>query len=97
MHLYDVCITLVDMTTLSVRLDEETRRLIDRLARARRLSRSELVRRGIRLLAEHDPHTQEANPYASIRHLVGRVRGGPPDLSEQTGARFRKILADRKP
>jgi hypothetical protein len=82
--------------TLSVRLDEETRRLLTRLARARRLSRSELVRRGIHLLAQNDPNTQEANPYQLLRHLIGRVHGGPPDLSERTGARFRKILTERK-
>jgi hypothetical protein len=85
----------LDMT-VSVRLDEETRRLLNRIARTRRLSKSEVVRRGIQLVAQHDPSTQEADPYASIVHLIGRVHGGPPDLSEHTGARFRKMLAERK-
>jgi hypothetical protein len=82
--------------TVSVRLDEETRRLLNRIARTRNLSKSEVVRRGIHLVAQHDPNTRETNPYASIGHLIGRVRGGPSDLSEHTGVRFRKKLSERK-
>jgi hypothetical protein len=82
--------------TLSVRLDEETKQLLDRLARSRGLSRSEVVRRGIHLIAHHDPTTRETNPFESIRHLIGRVHGGPPDLSNRTGAGFRQLLSQRR-
>jgi hypothetical protein len=30
-----------------------------------------------------------------VRDLIGSVRGGPSDLSEQTGDRFRRMLQDR--
>lgn len=82
--------------TVTVRLDEETRKLLNRLVRMRRLSRSEVIRRGIRLLAAHDPSTLESNPAEIIGHLVGRIHGGPPDLSERTGDRFRKALTDKR-
>ncbi len=77
---------------LSVRLDEATRKLLDRLARTQKVSRSEVVRRAIHSLSQDDPAAGEANPYADIRHLIGKVRGGPGDLSEQTGKRFREAL-----
>lgn len=80
---------------LSVRLDEETRRLINRLVRERRLSRSEVVRRGIRKLAEETP-SDDRPPFEIIKHLVGSVTGGPPDLSVETGRAFRKLLTDRE-
>lgn len=81
---------------LSVRLDDDTRKLLNRLARESRVSRSEVVRRGIRLLAENDDQGDEAIPYDKIRHLIGSIRGGPADLSERTGKNFRKILAERQ-
>ena len=82
--------------TVTVRLDEETRKLLHRLAQARRLSRSEVVRRSIRLFADHEPATRESNPYDAIHDLIGRVKGGPPDLSERTGERFREQLSERR-
>ena len=82
--------------TVSVRLDEETRKVLERLVRRRRLSRSEVVRQGIHMLAEREPGAFEANPYDSVRHLIGAVRGGPPELSERTGDRFRKALTDKR-
>jgi len=60
--------------TVTVRLDEETRKLLHRLAQARRLSRSEVVRRSIRLFADHEPATRESNPYDAIQGLIGRVK-----------------------
>jgi hypothetical protein len=30
-----------------------------------------------------------------VRDLIGSVRGGPSDLSEQTGDRFRRMLQDQ--
>jgi len=82
--------------TLSVRLDDETRRLLTKLARARRTSRSEVVRQAIRALAKEDPATEEFNPYEMIKDLIGSVKGGPPDLSTRGGEYFRQILLEKK-
>jgi Arc/MetJ-type ribon-helix-helix transcriptional regulator len=82
--------------TLSVRLDDETKRLLNRLARSRRASRSEVVRQAIHALAKEDPATEEFNPYEQIKDLIGSVKGGPPDLSTRGGQYFREILLEKK-
>jgi Arc/MetJ-type ribon-helix-helix transcriptional regulator len=76
----------------SVRLDPETERALEQLARSRSVSKSEVVRQGIALLAS----LERQAPFDRVADLIGSVRGGPPDLSEQTGKRFRQLLADRK-
>ena len=81
--------------TLTVRLDEETRKLLERLVRTQRLSRSEVVRRGIHILAEHEGGAVETDPYKTIQHLIG-VRGGQRDLSVRTDERFRRALTEKR-
>lgn len=82
--------------TMSVRLDPETRKLIDELARKERVSRSEVIRRGIHLLAEQRIAAGETDLLRAIEHLIGRVRGGPPNLSERTGEKFRELLLQKR-
>lgn len=77
--------------SLSVHLDEETKKLLDGLARSEGLSRSEIVRRSIHLLAEQRMRG-EATPFDTVKHLIGRARGGPRNLSERTGAQLRDLL-----
>jgi Arc/MetJ-type ribon-helix-helix transcriptional regulator len=81
--------------TTSVRMDSETQRLLDQLARERGSTKSEVVREGVRLVArkEHERH-RVPRPYDAFRGVIGSVRGGPPNLSEQTGRRFRQLLLD---
>jgi hypothetical protein len=95
-HTFALLLYYNPFVTLSVRLDDETRKLLDRLVRVRRLTRSEVVRRGIYMLAEHAPSAADTNPYKTIGHLIGAVHGGPPGLSERTGDRFRKVLAAKR-
>jgi hypothetical protein len=82
--------------TLSVRLDDKTKRLLTRLARSQRVSQSEVVRRAIHRMAKEDPSTEEMDVYGRIKHLIGSVKGGPPDLSERSGEYFREILLEKK-
>lgn len=69
----------------SVRLDAETERAVEQLARSRSVSKSEVVRQAIELLAAQDRKA----PFDRVADLIGGIRGGPPDLSEKTGKRFR--------
>ncbi|MEW6269042.1 MAG: ribbon-helix-helix protein, CopG family [Thermodesulfobacteriota bacterium] len=80
-------------SVVSLRLDLETRRSIDRLARARGRSRSDVVREAVAALIERAP--AEDRPYESWKPIIGIARGGRPDLSERTGERFRELLAAR--
>jgi hypothetical protein len=87
--LYDMAAS----SNLSLRLDPATRRTIDRLARAQRRSRSEIVREAVAALIDRAP--KEDRPYESWKTVIGIARGGRPDLSERTGERFREILTAR--
>jgi Arc/MetJ-type ribon-helix-helix transcriptional regulator len=81
--------------TTSVRMDSETERLLDQLARERGSTKSEVVREAVRLVARKERARRRVpRPYDAFRGIIGSVRGGPPDLSEQTGRRFRQLLLD---
>jgi hypothetical protein len=81
---------------LTVRVDQKTERLIQRLARKRGRSKSDVIRDAIDILAKRAQEQElTERPYEAVRDLVGGVRGGPSDLSEQPGDRFRRMLQDR--
>ena len=80
----------------SVRMDVETERLLDRLAREQGVSKSQVMREAIRSAARKARAGSETRPYDAFREVVGSVKGGPPDLSEETGTTFRRLLAGRK-
>jgi len=83
--------------TTSVRMDSETERLLDNLARERGSTKSELVREAIRLVVQRERRRRRApRPYDAFRGVIGLVRGGPTNLSERTGDRFRRLLLDSK-
>jgi hypothetical protein len=78
---------------MSLRLDDATRRTIARLARTRRRSQSDIVREAVSALIARAPG--DDRPYAAWAPVIGIARGGPPDLSERTGERMRRILLER--
>jgi Arc/MetJ-type ribon-helix-helix transcriptional regulator len=79
---------------LTLRLDPKTRQRIARLARRQRLSTSEVIRQAIAAWADRqEPVT---SPYDAMRDLIGIVRGGNPERSEQTGRRFTALLKRRR-
>jgi hypothetical protein len=83
--------------TTSVRMDSETERLLENLARERGSTKSEIVREAVRLAARRQARPRRAErPYDAFRGVIGSVRGGPSDLSERTGERFRQLLLDRR-
>jgi hypothetical protein len=73
-------------------LDSETDRTLERLARSRSVSKSEVVRQAIELLASHERQAL----FDQIADLIGCAQGGPPDLAEGTGTRFRQLLTEPK-
>jgi predicted DNA-binding protein len=83
---------------LTVRVDIKTQRLIERLARKRGRTKSEVIREAIGVLAREEAEDREKiqRPYEAIRDLIGITRGGPPDLSAQTGAHFRQLLIAKR-
>ncbi len=82
---------------VSVRLDAGTVRVVERLARRRSQTRSEVIRDAIEAMAqpESEGPGRRESPYDRVAHVIGSVRGGPRDLSVQTGRTFRAILSSR--
>ncbi len=66
------------MKTMVIRVPEALAAEIEDVARARGVSKSEVARERLARPAAGEP---EADPLASIRDLIGSVKGGPPDLS----------------
>lgn len=81
---------------LSVRLDPRTEQLVEWLARKRGQTKSEVIRDALGMLVgEEKGINGRGLPYEGVAHLMGCVRGGPPDLSVRTGEKFRKLLSER--
>lgn len=81
--------------SISVRLDAKTEGQLRRIARQRGVSKSEVIREAIKLLANGESEKKTFRPYDALAHLIGSVQGGPQDLSEQTGQKFREILIQK--
>ena len=81
---------------LSVRLDAKTESLIGRLARTRRQSKSAVIRDAIGVLAKQEEKgAEKKRPYDLVAHLIGCVKGGPRNLSVDTGRKFHDMLVER--
>ena len=81
---------------VSVRLDAKTESLIGRLARKRRQTKSEVIRDAIGVLAnQEDKGAEKKRPYDLVAHLIGCVKGGPRNLSVDTGKKFHDMLIER--
>ena len=82
---------------VSVRLDAKTEGLVNQLARQRGQTKSEVIREAIKTLAASEGGGKKpVRPFEAIAHLIGCAHGGPRDLSERTGEKFRKLLLERR-
>ncbi|MDE3226595.1 MAG: ribbon-helix-helix protein, CopG family [Nitrospirota bacterium] len=81
----------------SLRLSPELDYLVSRLAKRRKQSKSEVIRSALAtLMGDEASSAQQRTPYQAMKHLLGCVKNGPPDLSQQTGEAFRKLLRTRQ-
>jgi Arc/MetJ-type ribon-helix-helix transcriptional regulator len=80
------------MKTINVRLPEPLAAEIEAESRARRISKSDLVRERLQARRDQVPH----DPLASIRDLIGSVDGLPPDLSARKKEYLRAAIHGRK-
>lgn len=80
------------MKTLTVRLPESLAAEIESESRARRISKSDVVRERLK----RAPAQATDDPLASIRDLIGSVDGLPPDLSSRTDEYLRAKIRARK-
>ena len=81
----------------AVRLDQDTERMLRELAAKRRESKSQLIRRAIRQLADAELRADEpATAHEALAQLIGRVDSHGAQLSKRTGRRFTTLLIDRQ-
>jgi Arc/MetJ-type ribon-helix-helix transcriptional regulator len=78
----------------TLRLDEETRRQIARIARDRRVSVSHVIRDALQALVSQEEAARPA--FDAIADLIGIVHGGDPARSADTGRRLRALLRSRQ-
>jgi predicted DNA-binding protein len=82
---------------MALRLDDQTRLRIARLAARRGTTRSALVREAITALVEREERQAAVRPYDLVKDLLGSVRGGDPDRSTDVGQKVRRMLKARRP
>jgi len=78
----------------SVRLDDRTEALIDRLARRTGRSRSAIVREAVALYGASTDDPRSA--FEKLEPIVGVVHSGRGDLSRDTGRRFTALLKEKQ-
>ena len=82
---------------VSVRLPPRLERMVARVAKERGATKSEVICSALTALEDESrvAHTRPT-PYAAMKHLIGCASGGPPDLSVETGKKFRDLLRRRR-
>jgi len=84
-------------SAMALRLDDQTKRRIARLAARRGTTRSALVREAIAALVEKEERQAAVRPHDLVKDLLGSVRGGDPDRSTDVGKKVRRMLKGRRP
>ena len=83
------------VSTLNVRIDPATAALLDRIARERGHSKSDVVRQALEALREQDVRHAAVPPAKAMAHLIGSWDSGGMQLSERTGERFAQLLREK--
>jgi len=83
-------------SAMALRLDEQTRRRLSRLAARRGTTRSALVREAITALVEKEERQAALRPHDIVKDVVGSVHGGDPDRSTDVGRKVRRMLKGRR-
>lgn len=80
--------------SISLRLDPELRRRVDRIARRKKTSTSQILREAITTWVQRED--KRLTPFEMAADLIGSVHGGDPRLSEDTGRKFSEALKVRR-
>lgn len=82
---------------ISVRLPARLERMVARVAKERGATKSEVICSALTALEDESRAAHaRPTPYAAMKHLIGCASGGPPDLSVETGKKFRDLLRRRR-
>ena len=72
----------IDMTTISLKLPEDLLARLEGEAKARRVTKSSIVRESLEKALQTTPRAGGPSCYDLARDLAGAVRGLPRDLAE---------------
>ena len=81
-------------SSVTLRLDPDLRRRVERIARRRRTSKSQILREAVTTWVSREEVA--GSVYELIVYLIGNVRGGDPTLSEDMGRKFTELLRARR-
>ena len=70
------------MKTISLKLPDDLLTLLDNEARARRVTKSRVVRESLELALHTHAKNKKASCYDLARDLAGKLKGLPADLAE---------------
>jgi predicted DNA-binding protein len=79
---------------LTLRLNDQTRRQVVRIARQRGTTASQVIREAIEALV--DRQEPAGSVYEAMTDLIGVVRGGNSKRSANTGRKFSALLKARR-
>jgi hypothetical protein len=81
---------------LNVRIDAETEALVERIARERGVTKSEIVRQALAALRKREKQDPRLPLSVRLAHLIGAGDSGGMQLSERTGERFTQMLLEER-
>ena len=84
------------MSALNVRIDPETAAFLERIARERGRSKSDVVREALEALRAQGVARAVVPPAEAMSHLIGSWDSGGKRLSERTGERFSELLKEKR-
>jgi metal-responsive CopG/Arc/MetJ family transcriptional regulator len=86
----------VAASLVSLRLDDKTIRSLQRLARQKGVTRSDIVRNAVAKLLANEVALGEDSPQKVWARVIGSVHGVKHrDLSKRTDEKFRELLEER--
>ena len=79
---------------VTLRLDQELRRRVERIAKRKKCATSAVLREAIQVFVEKEETA--LTPYELVKDIIGSVQGGDPKLSENMGRKFTEMLQARR-
>ncbi len=84
------------MAALNIRIDAQTAASLERIARERGLTKSELVRQALATLQKQEKLDTRPSLAVRLAHIIGSGDSGGMQLSERTGERFTQMLLEER-
>jgi Arc/MetJ-type ribon-helix-helix transcriptional regulator len=81
---------------LNVRIDPQTAAFLERVARERGLTKSEVVRQALATLQKQEKLATGPSLSVRLAHIIGSGDSGGMQLSERTGERFTQMLLEER-